>query len=442
MSLEGNAALKNNLSIRDFEKIRFLGKGSYARIVLVKQKTNNKVCALKIIPKALMVKEGKETEVKIECEAMLRLDHEGIIKLYNTFDDEENFYLLLEYVPNGSLANLLSIRQVLDFNLAQQYITEIVNILEHMHGKGIAHRDLKPENIMLSEDFHLKLGDFGTAKFTDKEGGEYKELAFVGTPEYVSPEVVLGKDSGPASDLWALGCILYQFFVGTLPFTNKTEFLILDAISKGKYEFPQHIDPNVIDLCQKLLVVDPNKRLGNGSINSPLSYQSLKQHKFFKGIKFDEVLKIKPVISVEVMYKLRSEKKIIKEEELDSLDEEINAEQLEKPSKSPKAKNPNEANIIMKEGIVLKKCGWLFYKKRTLKLTGRPRLSYYDAEDATYKGDIALTGKTKAVKITATKFQIMTANRTYYFEGLTAKDTVQWTEMINTIIDYYYPPNT
>lgn len=405
---------------------------------LVKQKANSRIYAVKIIPKALMVREGKEAEVRIERDAMLRLDHEGIIRLHDAFSDEENLYFLLEYAPNGCLSSLLSASGVLELALAQQYAAEIVNTLEYMHSKGIAHRDLKPENIMLSEDCHLKLGDFGTAKFmADKEGSEHKELAFVGTPEYVSPEVLQDKDSGPASDLWALGCILYQFCVGTLPFTNKTQFLILDAIAKGKYTFPDGVDASAADLCRQLLVVQPEKRLGSGPKGSSLSYEALKQHKFFKGIKFDEILKVKPAISAEVLYKLRSDKKPMSDD-FDSPDEEVSAEALEKPTKP---KNPNEANIVMKEGIVLKKCGWVFYKRRNLKLTGRPRLSYYGADKGEYKGDVALTGKTRAVKVTDTKFQVMTANRTYYFEGTTAKDATQWTEMINTVVNYYYPPN-
>lgn len=122
-----------------------------------------------------------------------------------------------------------------------------MNALANMQENGIAHRDIKPENIMLDENFHLKLGDFGTAKIlgekrqpneNDPLESEAKGSTFVGTAEYVSPEVLLDKASGPASDLWALGCIIYQFFAGRAPFKAKTEFLTFGLIVKGEVMYP------------------------------------------------------------------------------------------------------------------------------------------------------------------------------------------------------------
>ena len=108
-----------------------------------------------------------------------------------------------------------------------------------MKTRRIAHRDIKPENIMLDESWHLKLGDFGTAKVIGKESKcEKKGTTFVGTAEYVSPEVLLDKESGFPSDLWALGCIIYQFFAGKSPFNAKTEFLTFNLILKGEVIYP------------------------------------------------------------------------------------------------------------------------------------------------------------------------------------------------------------
>ena len=123
-------------------------------------------------------------------------------------------------------------------------------MLVYLHTKGIAHRDLKPENILINEDDHLKLVDFGTAKFLRDGGDELSKGAlpgelsntrgtFVGTAEYVSPEVLLDKESGPSSDLWALGCIVYKFYAGVAPFRNKTEYLTFESILKGEIDFPE-----------------------------------------------------------------------------------------------------------------------------------------------------------------------------------------------------------
>ena len=116
-----------------------------------------------------------------------------------------------------------------------------------MRQSGVSHRDIKPENLLLDEKYHLKLCDFGTAKVAGETHTEpEKELlerepkgsTFVGTAEYVSPEVLLDKESGPSSDLWALGCILYQFFAGKAPFKGKTEFLTFNLIIKGEIIYP------------------------------------------------------------------------------------------------------------------------------------------------------------------------------------------------------------
>ena len=434
LSISKDNLTKKDLPIKNFEKIRYLGKGSYARVFLVKSKINNQTYAMKIIPKST---DGKKSEVKIERDVMLKLNHKGIIKLYGTFYDKENTYFLLEYVPNGSLADLLKKMTILPLDLAQHYCAEIVDVLEYMHSKGIVHRDVKPENIMLSEDYHLKLGDFGSAKFIDtKTSAKHKVEKFVGSPEYVSPEVLLEEESGPASDLWALGCIVYQLCIGVLPFSNEKEYFLLEAIANARYKFPDGIDDDVIDLCKKLLVLDPKKRLGSGPEGSNLSYKDLKQHRFFKEVKFDEVFKIKPNIPLEIMDKPKIEKKPSEGSEDDpgdSSDEDFSSENSNKSS-------TNE-NKLVKEGIVLKKCGWIFYKQRKLKLTSKPSLSYYEPVKGYYKGDVAITKKTKAVKVTATKFHVITDKRTYYFEGLSPSDTEQWIELINSIINYYYLPS-
>ncbi len=137
--------------------------------------------------------------------------------------------------------------EIFPFPLAQYYTAELINILEHLRNHGIAHRDIKPENLLLDDKYHLKLCDFGTAKFMGEKRSEPEQellerepkgSTFVGTAEYVSPEVLLDKESGPASDLWALGCILYQFFAGRAPFKGKTEFLTFNLIIKGEVLYP------------------------------------------------------------------------------------------------------------------------------------------------------------------------------------------------------------
>lgn len=112
---------------------------------------------------------------------------------------------------------------------------ELVNVIEYMNTKKFAHRDIKPENLLLDGNWHLKLTDFGTAKTINKDN---RGNSFVGTAEYVSPEVLSGNESGFPSDLWALGCILYKFFTGKSPFKGNTDFLTLSHIMKREITYP------------------------------------------------------------------------------------------------------------------------------------------------------------------------------------------------------------
>lgn len=142
----------------------------------------------------------------------------------------------------------------------------------HMHGLKIVHRDLKPENVLLTSDAHILITDFGSGKILDKIPlqpseepgrdpdkpvlGRGRSSSFVGTAQYVAPEVLLGRyaDVGPAVDLWALGCIIYQFLTGTTPFQAETEFLIFRRIVNPDFSFPEHFDPDARDLVSNLLV--------------------------------------------------------------------------------------------------------------------------------------------------------------------------------------------
>ncbi len=152
---------------------------------------------------------------------------------------------VLDYMPNGELYTLMGRLKSISLELARFYSAEIVNMIDHMHSRGIIHRDLKPENILIDAKFHLKLVDFGTAKICDPTYiapphyySEGQKSTFVGTAEYVSPEVLLDKEAGFGVDIWALGCIIYQLIAGQSPFRNKTEYLTFEKIIKNELSFP------------------------------------------------------------------------------------------------------------------------------------------------------------------------------------------------------------
>lgn len=162
--------------------------------------------------------------------------HAGIIKLYYTFHDEENLYFVLDFAPGGELLSLLHKMGTFNDIWTRHFTAQLIDALEFIHSHGIIHRDLKPENVLLDRDGRLMITDFGaaatidpslsgdSAKFnSDSNGSKDNQncASFVGTAEYVSPELLLYNQCGYGSDIWALGCMIYQFVQGQPPFRGE-----------------------------------------------------------------------------------------------------------------------------------------------------------------------------------------------------------------------------
>lgn len=149
---------------------------------------------------------------------------------------------------------------------------------------NIIHRDLKPENVLLSDTMHVKLTDFGTAKRLKEGEDRVRTASFLGTAEYIAPECL---DEEPlvcrASDLWALGCIIYQMLSGSPPFHGDTQFLTFEQVKSGKISYPPHFPYHARLLIEKLLSIDPDGRP---------TYQEIKSHPFFAGIDFSKLAEI------------------------------------------------------------------------------------------------------------------------------------------------------
>ncbi|KAI8905610.1 kinase-like domain-containing protein [Gorgonomyces haynaldii] len=241
----------------DFEFGRVLGEGSYSTVIFAKESDTQKPFAVKMLDKRHILKENKAKYVNLEKQVLHLLNHPRIVKLYYTFQDTWSLYFVLEYCANGDFLDFLKRKGRLDKFGTQFYIQEILEGVEHMHQKGVIHRDLKPENILLDDQMHIKITDFGTVKIKD---GTERKASFVGTAEYCSPELLNDKTASSASDIWAIGCILYQFLVGRPPFKGPNEYQTFQRILKLEYTIPDELDQASTDLITKILVLDPTKR--------------------------------------------------------------------------------------------------------------------------------------------------------------------------------------
>uniref|UniRef100_A0A4W5QAK5 3-phosphoinositide-dependent protein kinase 1 n=1 Tax=Hucho hucho TaxID=62062 RepID=A0A4W5QAK5_9TELE len=257
----------------DFKFGKILGEGSFSTVVLAREQATAKEYAIKILEKRHIMKENKAQYVKRERDVMSNLDHPFFVKLYFTFQDDEKLYFGLSYAKNGELLKYIRKIGSFDETCTRFYSAEIVCALEYLHEKGIIHRDLKPENILLSEDMHIQITDFGTAKQLSSDSKQARANSFVGTAQYVSPELLTEKSACKSSDLWALGCIVYQLVAGLPPFRAGNEYLIFQKIIKLEYEFPEKFFPKAKDLVEQI-----NCR-----------YDPLRGHPFFETISWGDL---------------------------------------------------------------------------------------------------------------------------------------------------------
>lgn len=277
--------------VKDFNFGGTLGEGSYSTVLAATDRQTLREYAIKVLDKRHIIKEKKVKYVNIEKDTLNRLtDHPGIVRLYYTFQDERSLYFVLDLAAGGELLGFLKKMTTFDVECTRFYGAQILDAIEYMHSRGVIHRDLKPENVLLDDKMHVKITDFGTAKLLDikksngtgsvsgdpLDGAETdRAQSFVGTAEYVSPELLTDKNACKASDLWAFGCIIYQLLSGRPPFKAANEYQTFQKIVGLEYTFPEGFPSVARDLVERLLVLDPVKRL-------PIEH--IKNHQFFDGI--------------------------------------------------------------------------------------------------------------------------------------------------------------
>lgn len=312
----GRPVLKHiKKGVRDFQFGRTLGEGSYSTVIAATDRQTGKEYAIKVLDKRHIIKEKKVKYVNIEKDTLNRLtDHPGVVRLYYTFQDEQSLYFVLDLASSGELLGVLKRTGTFDEECTRFYGAEILDTIDYMHARGVIHRDLKPENVLLDDKMHVKITDFGTAKILELpkrpprdsngelnvtsgsplDGSEDNRAnSFVGTAEYVSPELLTDKRACKASDLWAFGCIIYQLLAGRPPFKAGNEYLTFQKIVALEYQFPSGFPKVARDLVERLLVLDPASRL---------SIEHVKNHEFFDGISWgrglwrQKVPKLKPYV--------------------------------------------------------------------------------------------------------------------------------------------------
>jgi len=224
-----------------YQIIEELGRGGMGKVYKVFDKETNERIALKLIKPEIASDQKTIERFRNELTTARRITHKSVCRMYDLNREEGIYYITMEYVSGGDLKRLIRRTKQIPVGTAIAIAAQICEGLSEAHQLGIVHRDLKPNNIMIDEDGQARIMDFGIAR-TVKTKGITGTGFMIGTPEYMSPEQVEGKEVDQRSDIYSLGVILYEMVIGRVPFEGDTPFTVG---VKHKNEQPQ--DPTRIN---------------------------------------------------------------------------------------------------------------------------------------------------------------------------------------------------
>uniref|UniRef100_A0A8C1SRC5 non-specific serine/threonine protein kinase n=1 Tax=Cyprinus carpio TaxID=7962 RepID=A0A8C1SRC5_CYPCA len=269
------------VKLDDFDRVKLIGRGAFGAVQLVRHKASQQVYAMKQLSKFEMVKRSDSAFFWEERDIMAFSKSPWIVQLCCAFQDVKYLYLVMEFMPGGDLVTLTSNYDIPE-EWARFYTAEVVLALDAIHSLGFIHRDIKPDNMLLDRNGHLKLADFGTCMKMDSKGMVRCDTA-VGTPDYISPEVLMSQGGtgyyGRECDWWSVGVFIYELLVGDTPFYAEslvgTYGKIMDH--KNSLTFPDDIEMSETakDLICAFLS-DREVRLGRSGVDE------IKCHPFFK----------------------------------------------------------------------------------------------------------------------------------------------------------------
>mmetsp|Transcript_13388 Transcript_13388/g.37978 ORF Transcript_13388/g.37978 Transcript_13388/m.37978 type:complete len:586 (+) Transcript_13388:329-2086(+) len=270
---------------QDFEMLAVLGQGAFGKVFLVSKRDTGEIFAMKVMRKDRILEKDHGDYVTAEREVLTAVVHPYIVTLQYSFQTTSKLYLLLDFINGGHLFFQLYREGIFSEDLARLYTAEIVLGISHLHKCGFVHRDLKPENILLDSDGHVKITDFGLSKKNIDD--ETRTNSYIGTMEYMAPEIVNGTGHGKSVDWWSVGILLYEMLTGMPPFRAKSQQAIKKQITVGKIKFPSWLSSGSLSILKGFLTRDAKKRLGYG----PHGSQSVMSHPFFKGINWEKLMK-------------------------------------------------------------------------------------------------------------------------------------------------------
>ena len=346
-----------------------IGSGTFAKVKLAQHIPTNAIYAIKILIKANI----PDRDLKFifrELNLLKEFSHHNIIKLIETFETPEKYYIVTEFCENGDVYKIIVNNIRLSNDVAALFYYQLICGLEYIHNKKIIHRDIKPENLLITQNKYLKIIDFGLSNYLPEEG----LLATpCGSPCYASPEMVSGrKYGGIKHDIWSTGVVLYAMLCGYLPFEEENNELLFKKIMECDLEYPEFLNDDAKSLIQKILTDDYEERL---------SIAQIKEEPFFLHGKllYESIEKEEIANTSNTNNTLKTE--INDKEEVNMLTEEIQNDKSEMKSQSKVLISIDNTNSNLNSSITNNTINTNNIKSKTSKKRTTPAKSNYQTTD-------------------------------------------------------------
>ncbi|KAH0787723.1 CAMK family protein kinase [Histomonas meleagridis] len=235
-----------------------IGEGAFSTVKLCIHQETHQYYACKIVPKKRLNTKHLRERFELEIRINQQLHHPGIVQMIDLKCDEDNYYVFMEFCPNGDLFQYIVDRKHLKESESKPIFRQILETLQYIHSIGVSHRDLKPENILIDQFGQVKISDFGLSKFVDKNNLVDTPC---GSPCYASPECISGQPyNGITTDVWSCGVILYAMVTGQLPWTKRNQTQLFQQIRRGRYAIPSNLSPECQHMIKMLMTVNQEER--------------------------------------------------------------------------------------------------------------------------------------------------------------------------------------
>nr|CAN74245.1 hypothetical protein VITISV_014419 [Vitis vinifera] len=245
------------MGVENYHVIELVGEGSFGKVYKGRRKFTGQTVAMKFI-----LKHGKSEKdiqnLRQEIEILRKLKHENIIEMLDSFETPQEFCVVTEFAQ-GELFEILEDDKCLPEEQVQAIAKQLVRALHYLHSNRIIHRDMKPQNILIGAGSIVKLCDFGFARAMSTNTVVLRSIK--GTPLYMAPELVREQPYNHTADLWSLGVILYELFVGQPPFYTNSVYALIRHIIKDPVKYPDNMSANFRSFLKGLLNKVPQNRL-------------------------------------------------------------------------------------------------------------------------------------------------------------------------------------